>query len=141
MPIRKVSSSMQFSRRWSSGEKRSSASETYWVPNTDVYMTNDCLVIKVELAGIQRDELELTAEGNKLRIHGFRKDGCRKGKCQFQIMEINYGPFETTIEIPPNYELNKAQAMYHNGFLRVDVPLKNEGENGPRSIPVSDQDE
>jgi HSP20 family molecular chaperone IbpA len=37
-------------------------------------------------------------------------------------MEINYGPFETIIEIPPGYDVTKATAIYLNGFLRIDIP-------------------
>jgi HSP20 family protein len=80
------------------------------------------LVIKVELAGMRREDLELTIEGSQLKINGQRPDGCRAAKCQFLVMEISYGAFETIIEIPAGYDLNRARASYQNGFLRVDVP-------------------
>jgi HSP20 family molecular chaperone IbpA len=38
-------------------------------------------------------------------------------------MEINYGPFETLLELPQAYDLSQAKAAYLNGFLRIDVPL------------------
>ena len=38
-------------------------------------------------------------------------------------MEINYGPFETLLELPSGYELTQAKASYLNGFLRIDVPV------------------
>ncbi|MCX7872157.1 MAG: Hsp20/alpha crystallin family protein [Verrucomicrobiae bacterium] len=96
--------------------------ETHWVPNTDVWVAESGLVIKVELAGMRREDLELTAEGNRLRIHGQRVDGCRAGKCTFILMEINYGSFESVIDIPPGFDLSKAKAVYQNGFLRIDIP-------------------
>ena len=37
-------------------------------------------------------------------------------------MEINYGPFESVLELPPGYDLSQAKAIYVNGFLRIDVP-------------------
>jgi HSP20 family molecular chaperone IbpA len=37
-------------------------------------------------------------------------------------MEINYGAFESLIELPAGYDLNQAKAAYQNGFLRIDVP-------------------
>ena len=41
------------------------------------------------------------------------------------MMEINYGPFESVLELPPNsgYDLSQAKAAYLNGFLRIDVPV------------------
>jgi HSP20 family protein len=98
--------------------------ETHWIPNTDVFISSDqCLVINVELAGMRREDLEITIDGNRLMISGQRPDGGRSGaKCSFLVMEINYGPFECVIEIPAGYELSQAKAAYQNGFLRVEVP-------------------
>ena len=96
--------------------------ETHWIPNTDVYVTEGTLVIKVELAGMRREDLELTVEGNRLMISGQRPDGSRSTKCKFLVMEINYGPFECVIEIPPGFDLTEAKAAYQNGFLRIDIP-------------------
>jgi HSP20 family protein len=97
--------------------------ETHWVPNTDVYVCDSGVVIKVELAGMQRENLELVIEGHRLKISGQRGDGCRTtGHCKFLVMEINYGAFESLIELPPGYDLNLAKAAYQNGFLRIDVP-------------------
>jgi len=121
MALSKVSSTSQFIKRpQSSG--LDSYSETYWVPNTDVYVTEGILVIKVELAGMRKEDLELIVEGNRLKISGQRPDGCRAPKCTFLVMEINYGAFESIIEVPAGYDLSHAKASYQNGFLRVDVP-------------------
>jgi HSP20 family protein len=88
-----------------------------------VYATDSGLVIKVELAGMRSDNLEITIEGNRLRVSGNRPDGCRAPKCSFLVMEINYGPFETMLDLPQGYDLGQAKAAYLNGFLRIDVPV------------------
>ena len=98
-------------------------SETVWVPNTDVYITDSGMVIKVEMAGMRREDLELTIEENCLKVSGQRSDGCRAKKCKFMVMEINYGSFQTVVEVPAGYSINEATASYLNGFLRVDVPV------------------
>ncbi len=116
----KVSSSVHFVTR-SVGAGRE-ASRPHWVPNTDVYTTDGGLVVKVELAGMRSEHLEITVEGNRLRISGNRPDGCRSAKCNFLVMEINYGPFESVLEVPAGYDLSQAKASYLNGFLRIDVP-------------------
>ena len=66
-----------------------------WTPNTDIYATETGLVIKAELAGMKSDSLEITVEGQRLRINGVRPDCCRAPNCSFLVMEISYGPFET----------------------------------------------
>ena len=118
----KVSSSAHFVTR-SVGSVREGSPRAHWVPNTDVYVTDNGLVIKVELSGMRNENLEITVEGNRLRISGNRPDGCRAAKCSFLVMEIYYGPFETVLEVPPGYDLAQAKASYLNGFLRIDVPL------------------
>ncbi len=118
----KVSSSAHFVTR-SAASVREGSARAHWVPNTDVYVTDNGLVVKVELAGMRSEHLEITVEGNRLRISGNRPDGCRATKCSFLMMEINYGPFESLLEVPSGYDLTQAKAAYLNGFLRIDVPL------------------
>jgi HSP20 family protein len=121
MAMCKLSSSVHFLSR--TGGTRESSTRAHWVPNTDVYVTDNGLVIKVELAGMRSEHLEITVEGNRLRISGNRPDGCRAAKCSFLVMEINYGPFESVLEVPAGYDLSHAKAAYLNGFLRIDVPV------------------
>lgn len=118
----KVSSSVHFVTR-SAGIEREGSARAQWVPNTDVYTTDGGLVIKVELSGMRSEHLEITVEGSQLRISGNRPDGCRAAKCNFLMMEINYGPFESVLEMPEGYDLSQAKAAYLNGFLRIDVPV------------------
>ena len=123
MAVTKISSSVHFVTRASAVGGREASANGHWVPNTDVYTTDGGLVIKVELAGMRSENLEITVEGNRLRISGNRPDGCRAAKCSFLVMEISYGPFESVLELPPGYDLSQAKAAYLNGFLRIDVPV------------------
>lgn len=107
-----------------------------WTPNTDVYLTDTGLVIKVELAGMRKEDLELTVEGSQLRVSGHRRDGCRASQCSFVVMEINYGPFECAIELPPGYDPSASKAVYQNGFLRVDVPYSPQRLRQPVSVQI-----
>ncbi len=130
--MQKMTTALQFARRRVVTGKEH---ETHWAPNTDVYATDSGVVIKVELAGMQRENLELTVEGHQLRISGQRPDGCRSPHCKFLAMEINYGAFESIIDVPEGCDLNRGKAVYQNGFLRVDVPF---ASSSPRSISVTD---
>src|SRR5512137_1239258 len=137
MAMCKVSSSVHFVTRSAAG--REGSAKAHWVPNTDVYATDNGLVVKVELAGMRSDNLEITVEGNRLRISGNRPDGCRAAKCSFLVMEINYGPFESSLELPPGYDLSHAKAAYLNGFLRIDVPLVQRQVKNTK-VPVAEAD-
>ena len=117
--MQKVNSSLY---SWRPGKSGDETAESHWVPNTDVYVADESLVIKVELAGMRKVDLELTVERNRLTITGHRPDGCRPPKCKFLVLEISYGSFQSVIELPPGYDLSQAKAAYQNGFLRIDVP-------------------
>ena len=134
----KVSSSVHFVTR-SVGGGREGSAKAHWVPNTDVYATDNGLVVKVELAGMRSEHLEITVEGNRMRIAGNRPDGCRAAKCSFLVMEINYGPFESVLELPVGYDLGQAKAAYLNGFLRIDVPLAHPLVKNAK-VPVAEGD-
>jgi len=132
----KASSSLHFVKR---PPPPSGSADTNWVPNTDVYVTESDLVIKVELSGMRREDLELVIDGNRVKISGHRPDGCRAPKCKFLVMEINYGAFESVIELPEGFDLRRATASYQNGFLRIDVPLATDAP-AKTSIPISDEE-
>ena len=52
-------------------------------------------------------------------------------------MEINYGPFESMLEVPPGYDLSQAKATYLNGFLRIDVPLATRPSKNTK-VPIAE---
>jgi len=139
MAVTKISSTTHFSTRASAMGGMEATANGHWIPNTDVYTAESGLVIKVELAGMRSENLEITVEGNRLRICGDRPDGCRAQKCNFLVMEINYGPFESVLELLPGYDLSQAKAAYLNGFLRIDVPAA-APQSQPKStrLPIAD---
>ncbi len=119
----KANSTLHFSSGSPSRPVGTTNGDTGWTPNTDVYIHAAGAVIKVELAGIRKEDLEISVEGARMTISGVRRDECRNGKCNFQVMEIHYGAFESVVELPGNFDLAQARASYQNGFLRVDVPV------------------
>ena len=135
MAVTKVSSSVHFAAHsHSTGEPATGR----WTPNTDIYVTENGLVIKAELAGMKSDSLEITVEGQRLRINGIRPDCCRAPHCSFLVMEISYGPFETVLDLPAGYDLSQAKAVYVNGFLRVDVPPAQKPQTKTTKVPISE---
>ena len=138
MAVTKVSSTVHFVSRRSTVGGHGGAANGRWVPNTDVYITDTGLVIKVELPGMKSENLEIVIEENRLRICGNRPDCCRAPKCSFLIMEISYGPFESVLDLPSGYDLGQAKAIYVNGFLRIDVPAAHQTQTRTTKVPIAD---
>jgi len=109
---------------------------SYWVPNTNVFIsTKGQLIIKVELSGMTSTGLEIAAEGNKLRIAGNRNDPDEEGAAQTLVAEINNGPFESELELPPEYDVTSASSHYLNGVLRIVIPRRSSAKQATDSFP------
>jgi HSP20 family protein len=107
-----------------------------WEPNTDVYITEEGLVINIEVSGIRGEDVEIIAEGTRLHVRGERPDCCRGPGCRFLLMSINFGPFAVTVDLPEGFALDHARASYLNGFLRILVPACAPASKKPRRLPV-----
>lgn len=114
------------------------ASQSAWTPNTDVYETPETLVVKMEIAGIERDDLEITLNDRLLIIRGFRRDPCRQSehRCQFRQMEIDYGHFERRIVIPRSVDGRHTRAQFHNGFLKIELPKSAQTEHATVTVII-----
>jgi len=91
-------------------------------PPIDVYETTDSVVIVVEMAGIQDEEVELIFEGDQLTLRGKREDRQGGSERRYLQMEICRGPFERTIPLPAAVDPDRTQATYQSGFLEIVIP-------------------
>ncbi len=98
------------------------AAERVWNPPTDIFETRDSIVIKMELAGVHEDEVEVQVSGNYLVIRGRRVDDRDPQPENYHLMEIHYGQFERIFRLPSGMELHDVSAILTNGFLRVTIP-------------------
>jgi len=112
------------------------ASQSGWAPNTDVYETADSLVVKMEIAGISKDDLEITLNDRVLLVRGNRKDPCRQRRCSFRQMEIDYGQFERHIVIPRSVDGSRVRAQFNNGFLQIELPKSQQSERATVTIVI-----
>lgn len=92
-----------------------------WNPAADVYQSKEGWLVKVDLAGVCSDELELQIDDNCLRIRGCRKDTFYKDGFSYLQMEITYSRFEKSIEFPCSIEEASVKHDYRDGFLIVDL--------------------
>ena len=102
-------------------DRRVVPSGRLWNPAADVYRSNDGWVVKVDLAGICSDELEIEISDSMLRISGCRRDTHYRDGFVFHQMEITYSRFEKSIEFPAPIEGASIQHDYTDGFLIIHV--------------------
>ena len=92
-----------------------------WRPAVDVYRTREGWLLKVDLAGVRPDEIELRAHGRRLTLSGVRRDSCLEEGRRFYSLEINYNRFERSIELPCDVERARMATEYREGMLLVQL--------------------
>lgn len=91
-----------------------------WSPPTDEYETETTYVVRVEIAGMREEDFEVLLENDTLLISGARSDV--PDRRAYQQMEIRFGKFATSVNIPGPVDVEQAQAEYKDGFLTVVLP-------------------
>jgi HSP20 family protein len=99
---------------------RVSIHQHIWSPPTDVYETEEKYIIRVEIAGMDENDLSVKIDQNRLIISGFRPDFPETRA--YHRMEIHFGEFSTEVEFPGPVEIDHVEADYQNGFLRIVLP-------------------
>ncbi len=102
-------------------QRRVRPSGRLWNPAADVYRSPDGWLVKVDLAGVCADDLQIELSGSNIRIRGCRRDTIVKDGFTYQQMEITYSQFEKTIQFPCEIDQASVEHDYRDGFLIVHL--------------------
>ena len=104
-----------------STERRVRPSGRLWNPSADVYRSHDGWIVKLDLAGICSDDLEIELRDTLLTIRGCRRDTHYREGFVYHQMEITYSRFEKQIEFPATIEGASIVRDYNDGFLVIKL--------------------
>lgn len=90
-----------------------------WYPAADVYQSSEGWIVKIELAGVSAEDIEIEIEGDTLYIAGTRRDTTCSHGVSYQQMEITYNRFEKTLRFPASIEGARVENMFDNGLLII----------------------
>lgn len=93
-------------------------------PAADVYETEKAVVVRLELAGVASDEIQVSVDGDVLRIRGVRRPNIDADARRLHQMEIASGPFERALRIGIPFERAQVVAALEEGILRVVLPKR-----------------
>jgi HSP20 family protein len=92
-----------------------------WRPPTDVYETEDQIVVQVEIAGVRQADFAVTLDDRRLTVSGVRHDPSAERRAYHQL-EVHVGEFCTEVDLPGPVDDAAIEAEYSDGFLRVILP-------------------
>jgi HSP20 family protein len=105
-----------------------------WTPAVDIYEVDNALVLKAELPGMRREDIDVSVENDTLTIKGERKLDHEVKQESFHRVERAYGQFVRSFALPNTVDAAKIGAEYKNGVLKVTLPVREEAK--PRTINV-----
>jgi HSP20 family protein len=102
-----------------------------WQPAINAYRCAQAMVVCVELAGVDRERIDLQVEPRRLLLKGYRQppepEKSSDKPVQVLVMEIDYGPFEREVVLPSEVDPDQVTAEQRNGLLWIYLPLRSHG--------------
>jgi len=105
-----------------------------WSPALDVYDDKDNVVVKLELPGMKKEEIDISLHDGMLTISGERKQETKSGEGETFRSERYFGRFHRTITLPTTVAADNVKAAYKDGILTVTLPKTEEAK--PKQIEV-----
>jgi HSP20 family protein len=114
-----------------------SLSERYWKPQMDIYETSEEIIIRAEIAGVDKENLEVEISSRAVKIFGSRLQPTGDDHATYRLAEIQYGKFERILYLPAPIDTDVVSTSYTNGLLQVrlaKLPL-----DRTYKVPISDE--
>jgi HSP20 family protein len=106
-----------------------------WTPAVDIFETDaHDLVLKAELPGMNREDIEVTVENSTLVLKGEKKFESEVKEENYRRIERAYGTFHRSFTLPNTVDASKVSAEFKHGVLTVRLPFREEAK--PRQINV-----
>lgn len=93
-----------------------------WRPPLEVYETDQALVVRAEIAGMDQERLEVGVEGDRLTIYGERPDRPHAERRSYHEAHVVYGAFGADVFLPFPIDVDRAEAEYRDGILQITLP-------------------
>jgi HSP20 family protein len=123
-------------RPWSRPLRRMALAPSEWTPSVDVYERDNTLVVKAEVPGLKKEDIEVALDQGDLVIRGERKAESEVKEENYYRIERNYGSFYRRIPLPFEVQADQVSASYNDGVLEVRIPKPAQEQAQPQRIPL-----
>ena len=96
--------------------------EATWAPQVETFRKDDNLVVRADLPGMTKENVNIEVDDDVLVISGERSDEARDDRDDYYRTERSYGRFFRAIQLPEGIEADKIDATFKGGVLEVTVP-------------------
>lgn len=108
-----------------------------WYPSIEAYEENEKYVIKAALPGVEKDQINIDVEENRVTISGEHKKQNEVSEENYYRSEISYGNFRRSFGLAKGVDPEKAKAEFKNGILKLDLPKKEEEKAKVKKVKIN----
>jgi len=105
-----------------------------WAPPVDIYETEEAIILKAELPGVDPKDVEVRVEDNTLYLKGERKFEKEVKEQNYHRVERSYGSFARSFSLPNSISTDKVKAEFKDGLLTLTMPKREEAK--PKTIKI-----
>jgi HSP20 family protein len=105
-----------------------------WSPTSDIYETENEIVVKAEIPGVKKEDVKLSMLDNVLTLTGERKFEEETKKENYLRVERGYGSFTRTFTLPPSVDAQKISAEFKDGLLELKLPKLEQAK--PKEVEI-----
>src|SRR6266436_5395120 len=117
------------------GDREEALTASNFAPAVDVYEDEHNVTLKIEVPGIEEQDIDVRIENNVLTVHGERRIEKEEKEENYRRVERQYGSFTRTFNLPTTVDAEKVSADYDKGVLKISLPKKAEAK--PKQIKVN----
>ncbi|MDD5375128.1 Hsp20/alpha crystallin family protein [Acidithiobacillus sp.] len=92
------------------------------IAHIDVLDHDDAFVLKAEIAGVDKDKLDVQVHGNQVYISGVKEEDRSREEGTYIYQERRYGEFSRTVQLPADVNGDQTKAIYKDGVLELTLP-------------------
>jgi HSP20 family protein len=116
------------------GDRTANGTTRRWVPAIDLVETDDHFVLRVDLPGLDKDDVEIEVKDGLLTVSGERKAEHEERKDGYHRVERAYGSFSRSLSLPQGVDADQVQAHFDKGVLEVRIPKP--AERKPHRVQI-----
>lgn len=112
----------RYASTWDPWRSDTRLADATWAPQVETFRKEDKLVVRADLPGLTKDNVNIEVDDDVLMISGERSDETRDERDDFYRTERSYGRFFRAIQLPEGVDAEKIDATFKDGVLEVAIP-------------------
>jgi len=105
-------------------------------PSIDIFEEGENVVIKAEIPGMKKEDIEVTLTDDMITISGEKKKEEKTEKKNYFKLERSYGSFCRSFHLPQKVQTDKAKANFKGGVLEIKIPETEDSNKKEKKIPI-----